>query len=388
MLNFAQMKNLLLSLFLIFCWALASTQTTIDFQEDGQDRLYIRLYAHVDYNKKIEGNINQVGKLDVHRLVTLFGYQFGKNTQFVSEIEVEHVKDIFVEQAFVKHRIKRGINLKAGLMLVPMGFVNEMHEPTFFYSVERPLLDKVIIPTTWREIGIGFSGLIYNLDLKYQIYLMNNPLGYNNEARISAAQGFRAARQKGAESIINTFPGLASQVEYFGLADAKVGLSVYHGKTNSTLYNGEELTVQRQAAIDSSSVLLSMITLHGSYNKKQWVLRGQYTFANYKNTGAYNAFSGSDVPNSMHGFYLTVAYDFIKSDMVSLEPYVRYSYLDNHLDVNKELTRDDALRQNIYTIGVNYKPHPGVVFKLDGQAIRKANGHQFNTVNAGVGVWF
>lgn len=351
--------------------------------------MYIRLYAHVDYNQKIESGIRNAGKMDVHRLVTLFGYQFGRNTQFVSEIEVEHVKEIFIEQAFIKHRIKRGLNLKAGLILIPMGFVNEMHEPTFFYSVERPLLDKIIIPTTWREIGIGITGLLHNFDMKYQLYLVNNPLGYNNGPQVSAANGIRKARQKGAESLVSTLPGISTQLEYYGIDNFKFGVSAYHGETNTSVINDLPLiNDENNSIIDSSTVTMTMVTAHSSYNVSQWNFRGQYTFATYANTRAYNTFSGSDVPESMHGFYVLMAYDFMKSEQVSLEPFVRFSHLDNNLKVGENIEKDNSLKQNILTLGMNYKPHPGVVFKVDYQFYNKANDTEYQSFNAGIGVWF
>lgn len=376
-------------LFLVVIGVTSEAQTTINFQENAENRLYIRLYAHVDYNQKLETGIRHAGKMDVHRLVTLFGYQFGRNTQFVSEIEVEHVKEIFVEQAFVKHRLTKGISVRAGLMLVPMGFVNEMHEPTFFYSVERPLLDKVIIPTTWREIGIGISGLINDLDLKYQLYLFNNPLGYDNGAQVEGSKGFRSARQKGAESVISALPGLSGQIEYYGIDNFKLGLSAYHGKTNTTLINEfPEISIETEELIDSSTVTMTMATVHTSFNVSQWTLRGQYTFANYANTLAYNEFGDSDVPEMMHGLYFVAAYDLLKSQNITLEPFFRFSHLNNHLRVNESVQKNTALSQNIYTMGVNYKPHPGVVFKLDYQFYNKGDDSRFRQFNAGIGVWF
>jgi len=383
------MRLFLSFLFIIIVFA-AKGQTTITFQENVENKLYIKLYGHIDYNQKLESGIRNAGKMDVHRLVTLFGYQFGRNTQFVSEIEVEHVKEIFVEQAFVKHRLAKGINLKGGLLIVPMGFVNEMHEPTFFYSVERPLVDKVIIPTTWREIGLGITGLLTQQSLKYQLYLINNPLGYNDGAQVTGKSGIRKARQKGAESLVTAFPGISFQLEYFGVSNMKVGLSGYRGKTNTSLYNDyPTINAENSMVVDSSTVTMTMATLHASYNTGPWTLRGQYTMAGYKNTDAYNEFAASDVPELMHGYYVLAAYDFAKNENITVSPFIRFSQLDNHLQVGERTSRNGALKQSITTFGINYKPHPGVVFKADYQLYsiggEVANYNQFNT---GIGVWF
>ena len=118
-------------------------------------------YGELTYNQP-EGNN---GELDVQRLVLLFGYQFNEKTQFVTEVEFEHVQEVFIEQAFINYAIAPNVSLRGGLMLVPMGIINEFHEPTTFNGVERPEVDNVIVPSTWREIGIGVTGRFNEISL-------------------------------------------------------------------------------------------------------------------------------------------------------------------------------------------------------------------------------
>ena len=126
-------------------------------------------YGEVLYNQPEGAN----GELDVQRLVLLFGYNFNDKIQFVTEVEVEHVKEVFVEQAFINYNVANNVNLRGGLMLVPMGIINEFHEPTTFNGTERPGVDNVIVPTTWREIGIGVTGRFNSISLGYQAYIFN-----------------------------------------------------------------------------------------------------------------------------------------------------------------------------------------------------------------------
>ena len=135
-------------------------------------------YGEVLYNQP--NNLN--GELDVQRLVMLFGYKFDDRVQFVTEIEYEHVKEVYIEQAFVNYSIANAVNIRAGLMLVPMGIVNEFHEPTTFNGVERPSMDNKIVPTTWREIGIGVSGRLDGLALRYQAYLFNGFISHRRRS--------------------------------------------------------------------------------------------------------------------------------------------------------------------------------------------------------------
>jgi hypothetical protein len=127
----------------------------------------IGAYGEVTYNQPESDN----GELDVQRLVLLLGYKFNEKTQFVTEIEIEHVEEVFVEQAFVNYALTDNVNLRGGLMLIPMGIINEYHEPTTFNGVERPGVESAIIPTTWREIGVGVNGRFPDASLSYQAYL-------------------------------------------------------------------------------------------------------------------------------------------------------------------------------------------------------------------------
>ncbi|MBE9517676.1 MAG: hypothetical protein IMY68_03870, partial [Bacteroidetes bacterium] len=199
---------------------------------EEEDKLTIGGYGQIDYNQLLDNGSYNNGGLDVHRLVLMFGYKFNAKTQFITEIEVEHVKEVFVEQAFLQYEILPWLKLRGGLMLIPMGIINEYHEPSTFNGVERPNLDKYVVPTTWREIGAGFTGTFPSAALSYQLYLVNGFNGYNDEPNLSGSNGFRKGRQKGAESIINS-PNLSFKVNYFGLPGLQLGLSGYTGKTQS-----------------------------------------------------------------------------------------------------------------------------------------------------------
>ena len=147
-------------------------------------------YAQVDYNQPEGKN----GNLDVHRMVMLLGYKFNDKVQFVTEIEYEHVKEVFVEQAFLSYSLNDNLNIRGGLMLVPMGIVNEYHEPTTFNGVERPNVDKSIVPSTWREIGIGLSGRFNEASLRYQAYIFNGFASVNGTKVLGGSNGLRNGR--------------------------------------------------------------------------------------------------------------------------------------------------------------------------------------------------
>ena len=101
------------------------------------------------------------GALDFHRFVQLFSHSFTDRLRFVSELEhavVSNETDGELEQAYVDFLISRSFSVRAGMLLAPVGIINERHEPPVFHGVERPFVDTVIIPTTWFDMGVGVHG--------------------------------------------------------------------------------------------------------------------------------------------------------------------------------------------------------------------------------------
>ena len=140
---------------------------------NGGKTIIIGGYAQIDYNQPFNDTASANGKMDVHRMIIFMGYKFNDRVQFVTEVEMEHVKELYVEQAFLNYRVSNPVNIRAGLMLVPMGIINEYHETTTFNGVERPNIDSKIVPTTWREMGAGLTGTFDEISLRYQAYVFN-----------------------------------------------------------------------------------------------------------------------------------------------------------------------------------------------------------------------
>ena len=357
-----------------------------------EDRLTIGGYGQIDYNQPLGGGTYQNGNLDVHRLVLMFGYKFSAKTQFITEIEFEHVKEVFVEQAFLQHEITPWLKFRAGLMLVPMGIINEYHEPSTFNGVERPNLDKYIVPTTWREIGAGFTGVFPSASLSYQLYVMNGFNGYDGDPNLSGTNGFRKGRQKGAESFINT-PNLTFKVNYFGIKGLQLGLSGYGGKSQSTLYKGIEKGDEAAIAIaDSSVVGLNMLGLDARYTLGGLSLRGQFNYGVVSNSLQYNEFSGSDLGSTISGWYGEVAYNVfhsLESTQTELIPFIRFEQYNTHASVEQGTTLDPAFDRTDISIGLGWRLTRGAMLKVDYQVFKNgASDDSKQQFNAGVAVWF
>lgn len=360
-------------------------------------RLTIGGYGEVHYNQELDKELNINGKLDVHRMVMLFGYSFSNRTQFITEIEFEHVKEVYIEQAFLQHRLNNYINIRAGLLLIPMGIINEYHEPTAFHGVERPGIDKSISPTTWREVGLGITGNILPASLKYQLYLVNGFNGYDGEGKFSG-QGLRGGRQKGAESYISS-PNLTTRISYYGLRGLNLGLSGYFGKTQSSLYDGISKSDDfAQATADSSVLGISMLGVDARYSRAGFQFRGQLYLTGLSNTQQYNYFTTrndsilNDVGSQMYGYYVELAYNILRlipGAKAELTPFVRYEAYDTQSRIHSDFAENANYAVQLITAGLNYKLSNGAVLKTDLQFKKVGRSPGFSTtLNAGLGVMF
>ena len=372
-------------------------QNTAEKLLNSDTKLSIGGYGEAHYNQALSSEFRKNGTLDIHRMVMFFAYNYSKKTQFVTEIEFEHISEVYVEQAFLQHKLNKSINFRAGLLLIPMGIVNEYHEPTAFNGVERPTLDNKISPTTWREIGFGFAGTILDASLKYQAYLVNGFNGYDGTAKFSGKNALRNGRQKGAESYISS-PNFTGKIEYFRIRGLNIGLSAYYGKSQSKLYNGIDKNDSTALANASSSVVgVSMIGFDTRYNYKGIQLRGQLYYTYLTNTEQYNKFTAvnnvnNDLGNSMAGFYAEVGYNvFHNSEKIKSEliPFFRFEKFDTQFSTDAITTKNDAYNSTILTSGLTYKITKGVVLKADLQLSKSKADTEFSkTFNAGFGVNF
>ena len=200
-----RMKSVFLFVSLFLITSSLSAQNTSEKIIGGNEGLIIGGYGEVHGNFYLNDDNQRESnaKLDVHRLVSFIGYKFNDKVTFVSEVEYEHVIELYVEQAFLDYKISENISFQSGLMLIPMGIQNLYHEPNTFNGVERTSVDKYIVPTTWREIGAGVSGRLNDYSINYQLMMVNGFNGFEDgRGLFSGKNGLRSARQKGAESYV------------------------------------------------------------------------------------------------------------------------------------------------------------------------------------------
>lgn len=323
--------------------------------------------------------------LDFHRFVLLVAHQFTENIHFFGELELEHAVvegleeagELELEQAYIDFRTRPEINFRAGMLLAPVGIVNERHEPPTFYGVERTFVDTVIIPTTWFDVGAGIHGTLGGT-LRYRTYLMA-PL---DAAEFSAEEGWRGAAQNGVEAQVDSI-AWTGRVEYVGIRDLWLGASAWHGNSN--------VTVQR---LDTST---TMVEADARYSRGPFEGRAVYAHGFVGDAAALNDAvfreTGIDpnVASQIRGFYLEGAYRFVPGTFpVDLGLFARYENFDTQFRMDEGDVALPQFDRDAWVVGANYWVDPDVVIKFDYSHVRSQSAvvPAPRSLNVGLGWWF
>ncbi|NCO73203.1 MULTISPECIES: porin [Shewanella] len=337
-----------------------ATADVVEASASSKSATTIGGYGELHYNNISNNQTGEDKKeFDFHRFVLFVGHEFNRSTRFFSELEVEHSiagesqnGEVELEQAYIEHDFNEMFTGKAGLFLMPVGIINETHEPTAFYGVERNPVEKDIIPATWWEGGINLNikaapGLAFDTAITSGLYL-DQSSGYK----------IRNGRQK--------------------VSEAKGEDLAYTGRVKYTAVPGLELaaTVQYQSDLtqgtaDVDSAAATLLTAHAIYSIEHFTVKALY--AQWNIDGKEAEALGRDKQN---GFYIEPAYRINEQFGV----FARYNEWDNNagdsVDTKKKQTN----------VGVNYWLHENVVFKADYENIGGAADS--DGFNLGVGYQF
>jgi len=318
-------------------------------------------------------------QFDFLRAILYAGYRFNDRFLFNSEIEIEHTDEVFVEFAYVDYQAHEHIGVRGGLLLMPMGLVNEFHEPTVFLGAERPVTENRIIPSTWRENGGGVYGSFDRV--AFRAYVVN---GFNGAS--FSSNGVRGGRQKGGKA-------KASNMAFTGRLDITptpgvfVGASVYAGGSGQ----GDIIVDGRDV-----SVRTTIVDLHGQAQVRGLDVRGLYARAYINEAAELNRARGltgsSGVAERMQGAYVQVGYDLLSQTVsaggVALTPYVRYELVDTQDKMPSGFTRSLDTDNTFMTLGVELKPIPNVVVKVDHAWVQNDADSGVNQFNLSMGYAF
>lgn len=302
------------------------------------DKLHIGGYGELHFNYlKGRGGAPDKEEIDFHRFVLLLGYDFTDRIRFRSELEVEHVLsgegksgEVELEQAYFDFDLNDKHTLRAGLFLMPVGLINQVHEPPYFYGVERPVVENAILPTTWWEAGAGLHGDL-GAGFKYQVYIHSGLSTTSNKL-----YAVRSGRR---------------QVSNAPASDPAATLALNWSRPGITLGGSVQYQADITQSKDSSADDAWLGELHADLKYRGFGLRALY--AEWHLDGGGPAAIGAD---KQYGWYVEPSYRI--SEKVGV--FARYSEWDN-------LAGDSVSksRKRQYDVGLNVWPIEQLVLKAD-----------------------
>ncbi|MBA3582120.1 MAG: porin [Gammaproteobacteria bacterium] len=315
------------------------------------DNIHLGGYGEIHYNNYDDGIDN---KIDFHRFVLFVGHDFSDDIRFFSEIEIEHALagegkpgEVELEQAYIEFAVNKSLNIKGGLFLIPIGILNETHEPPTFYGTERNPIENKIIPSTWWEGGIGANGNM-GAGFSYDIAVHSGLDGGTN---------IRDGRQKVAEATANQL-ATTMRIKYTGVAGLEIATS---------LQRQNDMTQNDTDIIDGATLFSAHIVYQGDK------LGARALYADWEFDG--NSAGSKD---EQQGFYIEGSYKIISQ----LGVFARQNIWNNssaNISTVKNSTQTD--------FGFNYWAHENVVVKLDFQQQNVEAGNK-DGYNIGLGYQF
>ena len=342
-------------------------------------------YGEFNYNRYRDPE--HTSKADLRRFVLGFGHRFDDRLTFNSEVELEHAVssasdkgEIEVEQAYLDYRFNDAANVKGGLFLIPLGLLNETHEPPTYYGVERNEVETRIIPTTWRELGAGLHGLLGSSGFKYDVGVTT---GFDSGKLDDPNTGIASAHQEG--QLAN-----AKDLSMYGALNyQRPGLLVGGGLfTGNTGQNG-----QSNPALKGVDAKLTLWDIHLKYSVAGFELRALYTAGKLGDADKVNAVTAAAptpfaAPRALLGWYVETAYHVYRQGNFDIAPFARLEryQIKQQEDAALGVFQDPTNNERLWTAGINFKIHPQVVLKTDVQ--RYTTDRTKDRFNIGLGYMF
>ncbi len=351
-------------------------------------------YGEISYNAyRKESSRNQI---DLKRFVIFLGHRFSERWSFNSEVEWEHAVtsaddegETALEQAYLNYQFKPGVNLKTGLFLMPFGFLNQNHEPPVFFGVERNEVETRIIPSTWREGGVGLNGTT----------------GFGLATEVGVTTGFDIAKFDDPAAPLASIHqelqlakardlALYGALNYLGIPGFNVGGALFSGKSaHGNAHFKADPAEPDLAGVDARVTLWES---HVRLQKKGWDLQALYAEgrigdaakidATLQAFNTANSAARAFVPEQFNGWLLQGAYTVWRRGEASLTPFIRHEKYNTQVKMPEGFASDPANADRVTTFGFSFKPHPQVVFKTDYQSFK--DNHSNNRFNAGLGYMF
>ncbi len=339
----------------------------------GAQGLSLGGYGEGIYNNFRSGGVTD--QADFLRAILYVGYKFNSTWVLNTEIEIEHADEIFLEFAALDYLYREELNFRAGLVLIPMGFLNEQHEPTSFYPVRRTDIESFILPSTWRENGVGIYGECDQF--AYRAYVVNGFDGQNFRAQ----DGLRKGRQKGSKAKANDLAGVA-RLDYIGLPGFLIGGSYYVGHSAQD--------------VDGINGKVSIMEAHAEVNYRGFRGRALWADAEVEDVAALATANGAMpavgdvIGQNLQGGYLEGSFDVfsLTEREDHLTPFIRWESYDLQRNTPMGFMATGAFDVRVTTVGLAWQPNKNLILKADFQNYDSLDHSHPNQFNLGMGYIF
>ena len=335
---------------------------------EGLQNLSIGGYGEVHYNNlNAEDDDRDLDEFDIHRFVLFFGYQFTDNLRFFSEFEIEHGGvesdgdplggEVEIEQAYIEYDFNDSTSVLGGVFLLPVGILNETHEPDTFYGVERNNIEAIITPATWWAVG---SKLTHVFDAGFKIEAAVHS-GLEIPTSGGSAFRVRSGRQK-ASNADGSHVAYTGAITYTGVQGLEVGLALQH-QDDASQVSGDGL--------EDGFLYAAHLAYAGHVGGLGVGLRAYYAEWDFDG----DAIEAAD-DDEQKGWYIEP----------SIKPIENLGFFFRYEDVEGARERDEF---DQWTLGANYWLHENVVLKVDYQDREhdedSEEGRDFKGYNLGIG---
>jgi hypothetical protein len=324
-------------------------------------------YMDVEYfNRKNQGN----SYFDNHHLVPFIYADVSDRVKIAAEIEFEHGNELTVEFATIDYLIQEPINLRAGIILLPMGKFNLLHDAPLRDLTERPIVAQRIIPTTLHQPGIGAYGTFYPSALSkldYEFYVLNgftNAFGGednpNNTSNINQTNGIRSARSSSTEFDNNNGKSVTGRLAFSPVLGVEIGGSGFYG--NYGTRKGDNLAI---------------VALDWTFQRGPFELIGESAWAHIGDNDKNQDGTKNGNPEKMQGYYIQGNYHFLPEWLSKLAPtffkkevstftaVLRWEETRLGQDLSGEARKIGEWQR--WTFGLNFRPTEDSVFKTEFQ---------------------
>ena len=329
------------------------------------------------------------------RAVIYIGYKFNDWILMNSEFEFENGStgegsekkgEVSNEFAYLDFMLDPKLNIRTGLLLVPMGFLNEIHEGPTYHGNFRPMVEQVIIPTTWREMGAGIWGSLAD-GLQYRFYGLN---GLNATGFTSA--GISESRQGGTYARANDL-AFSGRFDYYApfAPGLQVGTSAWVG--NSGQGSQTYTNTDGSTSVQSINSLTQLYEGHIQWHYKGFEMRALGAVGSVGNAQQLSNALGQTIGSRNYGWYTEAAYDLMPYLLPDsnhyLAPFFRYESYNTLASIAEgQNNYNGFFNQWIYQAGLTYKPIENVAVKFDYRNFNSGAGSLGDQVNLGFGFMY